>query len=183
LEKNNQNFPNTWEKIKFEDIVISLTDFQSNGSFAKLKENVKKTSTKNYAILVRLKDLRTDIKNSDLSYTDKHGYDFLKKSHLFGGEILVSNVGSVGVPMVMPKILSKAALAPNMFQVSISENISKKYFLYFIESPQYLKQIDSHIGGSLHPKMNKTQFKTLKIPLPPLNEQKRIISKIKKTFS
>jgi type I restriction enzyme, S subunit len=120
-EKDLPVLPSNWKWITFGDIIDFLTDFQANGSFASLKQNVRTYSSKNYAVLVRLKDLRKQMKAStDFSYTDKHGYDFLKKSALRGGEILVANVGSVGFSIIMPNIDQPATLAPNMFLVLLS---------------------------------------------------------------
>ena len=48
--------PDGWEWSNFKDSLY-LTDFVANGSFASLKENVNYLDKKDYAILVRLKDI------------------------------------------------------------------------------------------------------------------------------
>ena len=100
-----KKLPEGWIETSFESLIVFLTDYQANGSFASLKENVRYYDKQNYAILVRLKDLRKNLEHSDsFVYTDEKGFSFLKKSSLTGGEILVANVGAgVGTTVVMPK--------------------------------------------------------------------------------
>ena len=113
------NLPSGWMWTNLDTVLFHITDFQANGSFASLKENVQYFGEGNYAVLIRLIDLRSKLtKRGSFKYTDKHGYDFLSKSSLHGGEILVANVGAgVGTHAQMPKVKFKATLAPNMFCV------------------------------------------------------------------
>lgn len=60
--------------------------------------------------------------------------------------------------------------------LDISEEISKPFLLYIIKS--YQKQFRENKVGSAIPHLNKKMFKELEIPLPPLSEQTRIVSKI-----
>jgi type I restriction enzyme S subunit len=177
--------PASWEIVRLDDIINFITDFQANGSFASLRENVKYYSNEDFAVLVRLKDLRHDLKKStDFVYTDKHGYEFLIKSSLTGGEILVANVGAgVGTTLVMPVINRKATLAPNMFKVILNDFIDKNYFLYFADSPLYWDWLNSFMKATAQPKMNKSEYASIIFPLPPLNEQKRIIEKVNELMS
>ena len=178
-EKVYGKLPNNWKWCLLDDVVPYITDYQANGSFSTLKSNVKTYSEEEYAILVRLKDLRLDIKNNDLIYTDKSGYEFLSKSHLYGGEILIANVGAgVGTSMIMPNINKKATIAPNMFIIELSKYINKDYFLYFLNTKLYKDEILNKASATGQPKMNKNEFRSLTFSLPPLNEQKRIVEKL-----
>ena len=48
----------------------------------------------NYALYVRLTDLRAGLGHSGQQFVDESSYNFLKKSNLFGGEILFANIGA-----------------------------------------------------------------------------------------
>ena len=167
------DLPVNWQWSDFEAIINFITDFQANGSFATLKANVTYYQNPNYAILVRLVDLRTDLKNKEnLVYTGKHGYEFLSKSSLHGGELLVANVGAgVGTTKIMPEIKSLATLAPNMFKVILSSQIKQRYFYLFGKSPLYWQMVNELNAGTGQPKINKRGYKSIKIPIPPLKEQ------------
>jgi type I restriction enzyme S subunit len=172
--------PNNWKSIYFDQAITYITDFQANGSFSTLKQNVTYFDNKNYALLVRLTDLRHGLTDStSFKYTDKKGYEFLSKSSIDGGELVVANVGAgVGTTLEIPEINMPATLAPNMFMVVLSELISKRYFLFFSQSPMYKRYIEQVNTGTGQPKINKTEYKNCKLPLPPLAEQHRIVAKV-----
>ncbi len=84
--------PNNWKYTRARDIASYITDYVANGSFATLKNNTKTFKTKNYAIFVRTMDLTSNFKG-EFSYIDKAPYDFLEKSKLYGGELILPNIG------------------------------------------------------------------------------------------
>ena len=164
------------------DYVKTVTDFVASGSFSSLRENVKYYNSINYAILVRIKDFQCEFKK-DLVYTDKHGYEFLSKSNLFGGELIFSNVGSIGKVFVVPKLDKKMTLAPNSIMVRFKNEEHQKWFYYLFLSNAGLDLLKSITSATAVGKFNKTDFKKLMIPLPPLNEQHRIVAKIEELFA
>ncbi|RCW73676.1 type I restriction enzyme S subunit [Marinobacter nauticus] len=179
------DLPHMWNEAYFNDVIVYITDFQANGSFANLKKNVTYYDSPNYALLVRLTDLRHGLTESgNYKYTDKSGYDYLAKSSIEGGELVVANVGAgVGTTLSVPNLDIPATLAPNMFMVVLSEKVSKEYFLHYCQSPLYWDYIYTMNTGTGQPKINKTQYKNCKLPLPPLAEQRRIAQKIDELMS
>lgn len=151
-----------------------VTDFVASGSFASLRENVKYYDEPNYAVLVRTCDFKSNFKDS-LVYTDKHGYDFLSNSNLYGGEILLSNIGaSIGKVFIVPYLNVRMTLAPNSIMVKLTNDELREYFYYLFLSPYGQKILNEISASSAQAKFNKTDFKKLIIPIPPLKEQKRI---------
>lgn len=177
-----EKLPNGWCEAFIGDYVKTVTDFVASGSFSSLRENVKYYNSENYAILVRTKDFQNKFKK-DLVYTDKHGYDFLSKSNLFGGELIFSNVGSIGKVFVVPKLDWKMTLAPNAIMVRFNEEEHKKWFYYLFLSNVGLELLKSIISATAVGKFNKTDFKKIAIPIPPINEQHRIVAKIEELFA
>lgn len=177
--------PRGWKRVRFDEVIKFLTDFQANGSFAGLKENVRYYSESNYAVLVRLKDLRNNLNDEkSFVYTDKKGYDFLKKSKVTEGDILVANVGAgVGTTLKMPPFNKRGTLGPNMFRVDLKDMILKNFFLAFTGSVNYWHQLNLVSAGSGQPKINKSQYKSIEIPLPPIETQHAIVSKIEELLS
>lgn len=172
--------PKSWKSVYFDEVITYITDFQANGSFSTLKKNVTYYDEKNYALLVRLTDLRHGLSNSrSFKYTDKKGFDFLSKSSIEGGEFVVANVGAgVGTTLEVPNIDMPATLAPNMFMIVLSKLIAKRYFLYYSQSPVYKRYIELVNAGTGQPKINKTEYKNCKLPLPSLEDQHRIVAKV-----
>ena len=179
---HSEKFPQDWEHILIGDYVEAVTDFVASGSFASLRENVKYYNEPNYAILVRTKDFQNNFKQ-DLVYTDQHGYDFLAKSNLFGGELIFSNVGSIGKIFIVPELNQKMTLAPNAIMVRFHNDKQQKWFYYLFSSTTGQSLLDSITSATAIGKFNKTDFKKLPIPIPPLAEQQRIVQKIEELFS
>ena len=155
--------PEGWKVGKITDIGCLITDYVSNGSFASLKQNVHLYETKEYAQFIRNTDLKT---NTFSVYVDKHSYDFLSKSTLYGNEIIISNVGDVGSVHLCPKLDIPMTLGNNIIMLRPNEK-EYNYFLYLwfkYFSGQGL--IQGIKGGSAQPKFNKTVFKNLPLLIP-----------------
>jgi len=174
--------PESWEWVKLGDVVKQVTDFVASGSFASLRENVKYYKEENYAILVRTLDFRNNFEK-DLTYTDKHGYEFLSNSNLFGGELLLSNIGSIGKVFIVPKLNKRMTLAPNSIMVRHYDDSQRDWLYYFFLSPVGQEVLLSISSSTTQAKFNKTQLKGVLVPLPPLAEQKRIVDKIEEIFA
>ena len=160
--------PKGWEVKKLGEIELIITDFVSNGSFASLKANTKIYKEENYAVFVR----NTDLKSGKFeTYVDEKTYQFLSKSKLLGGEIIISNVGDVGSVFLCPRINKKMTLGNNVILVKSQESkIYWNYYLYiFLKSSLGKALLESITSGSAQMKFNKTDFKKLKFIAPNFN--------------
>lgn len=173
-----ENIPKCWDLIRFDVFTIYTSDYVANGSFKSLKENVNFYKIPNYALLVKTQDFSNNF-TYDLTYTDKHGYEFLQKCHLYGGELIMSNIGaSIGKIMIMPQLNLKCALAPNSILVKCFDTVTTKYLQLFMSSYYGQNILKEFTAGTAMPKFSKTQIRQTIIPVPPYNEQQRIVNKI-----
>lgn len=169
--------PNHWKWVRFGDYCEKVTDQVASGSFKALRENVKSLKTEDYAIMVKIADFGNNF-SKDLTYTDKHGYDFLKNSNLFGGELILSNIGSIGKVFIVPDLQRPMTLAPNSIMLRLTDNSLRDYIYRYLTSPVGYKQLMSITSGTAMKKFNKTDFKKLLIPIPPIEEQQHIVDKL-----
>lgn len=169
----------SWKYQLVRDL-FRVTDYVSNGSFATLKENVKYKETVDYAILIRLADYSNNFDESKYVYVDRHAYDFLRKSSLKGGEIIMSNVGSIGKVFICPKLNKPMTLGPNSILIDTPNN---NFYYYYFLSPAFMKNLEGIKTQATLSKFNKTQFKTLSIPVPPLPEQQQIVDYLDGAFA
>ena len=171
--------PQGWEWCRLNEVATSVTDFVASGSFASLRENVKYYSTKEYALLVRTKDLSCNF-SKDLVYTDKHGYDFLSNSNLFGGELILPNIGaSIGKVFIVPNLNMPMTLAPNSVMIRLDDECTKSWLYNVFSSPFGYDTLWSISSSTAQGKFNKTDFRKVLVPIPPMEEQNRIVTKIK----
>ncbi|WP_198016019.1 restriction endonuclease subunit S [Methanobrevibacter wolinii] len=162
---------------KIGELPLIITDYVANGSFASLKENVSILDEENYAYFIRNIDLKA---NNFEKYVNKHSYEFLKKSKLFGNEIIISNVGDVGSVFLCPFLDKPMTLGNNMILVKTEDNYPNlNFYLYLLfksDFGQYL--INTITGGSVQLKFNKTEFKSLELFIPKshdLNEFNKLV--------
>ncbi|MBS4313093.1 N-6 DNA methylase [Campylobacter vulpis] len=164
-----------YELVKLGEIVI-VTDYVANGSFASLKQNVQYLNEKDYAILVRLKDYSSGW-NGNYIYVNEKAYNFLEKSKLEVGDVVMCNVGSVGICFKVPDLGQPMTLASNSILIKPSTNRLNNNFMFYIFQSTDFQNLIKNITSSLaQPKFNKTEFKNLKIPLPPLEIQTQIVA-------
>ena len=171
-----------WKTVKLGDICL-VTDYVANGSFKSLSDNVKYLTGDGYAILVRLTDF-TKGWNGNYKYVDKAAYNFLAKTKLFHGDLLISNVGEPGKTFLVPELGKPMTLAPNSILVRPDSDIlNTGYLKYFIDSSFGKACIKGIESGTTQRKFNKTGFRNLEISLPPLAEQQRIVAKLDAAFA
>lgn len=158
--------PSTFTVVKVGSIPMLVTDYVANGSFASLKENVTLYQEPNYAYFVR----NTDLKSGSFGvYVDQHSYEFLSKSKLFGGEIIISNVGDVGSVFLCPKLDGPMTLGNNIIMLRPENDVLRYYLYIWFKHLQGQALIQGIKGGSAQPKFNKTDFKNTSVLLPPLD--------------
>lgn len=170
--------PSHWKLVRVQDISTYITDYVANGSFATLKQNTTTYQQEEYAIFVRTVDLSSNFKGT-LSYIDEKSYNWLSKSKLYGGELILPNIGgSIGKSFIMPKLDKPMSLAPNSIMMKFSYDILNEFFSYIIQSPYGQKMLITSKGGTATPKFSKTDLRNMVIPITSIEEINRIIKKL-----
>ena len=164
--------PVSWDTMKFGKVCSVVTDFVASGSFADLRENVPYLSEPDYAMLVRTTDLAKTARSEGKVYISKASYEFLSNSNLFGGEIVLPNIGSIGDVYVVPKLYDRMSLAPN--SIMFKTNYCDKYYYYYFLSKVGGLQLSEISQSTAMAKFNKTDLKQIRVFLPSLAEQQRI---------
>jgi type I restriction enzyme S subunit len=163
--------PKHWRVGSFKYYIDVLTDYTANGSFKSLAENVEYLS-QGFSRLVRLTDLRQDLQNDGI-YVSEKSHNFLKKSELFGDEILIANVGAyTGFALKMPINKGVCTLGPNMYLIRNNKhNSNLDYLVYLLNAKSTQQGLDLLISSTAQPKINKDNLKSLNVPFPPKSEQ------------
>ena len=165
-EQLKKHIPAEWKVTTALSAGIYTSDFTANGSFAGLAENVKYNEGTPYAILVRIVDYNNNFSEPDkFIYVNKHAYDYLKSCTLSGDEIIICNVGNVGITFRCPNLGMPMVLGPNGIVVNSKEYNDYLYMYYTSQEGQY--RIQSISSGSIQKKFNKTDFRNMPLLLPP----------------
>jgi type I restriction enzyme S subunit len=168
--------------VKIVDFCF-VTDFVANGSFESLRNNVKYLDEDGFAILVRITDYSKKWKGS-FKYVSEAAYKFLRHSYLIENDLIMSNVGEPGKVFLLPNLGQPMTLGPNSILIRPDKlKAIEKYLYYYFLSNLGKEKIDSITSGTTQKKFNKTSFRNLKIPLPSLANQQKIVDKLDVIFS
>ena len=162
--------PVYWQIDKFSRIFNRITDYVASGSFADIDANVQYLDEPDYAMLVGTADL-SGTKDKRV-YINKHAYNYLSNSNLFGGELILSNIGSVGNVYIYEPMYEHSSLAPNAIMLDGSKN--NKFIYYWLINPLVNDELKKIGGNAVQLKFNKTQLRQFKAVCPPDKEQEQI---------
>ena len=130
--------------------------------------------------LLRITDIHDNTVNwKTVPYTN---FDETKVSNylLNDGDILFARTGAtVGKSYLVQGIKCKAIYASYLIRVQTFKNILPEYVKYFFESGFYWEQIQSSSVGIGQPNVNGTILSQLMIPIPPKEEQHRIVDNLR----
>ncbi len=158
----NKETPKGWEIKKIGDLNIYISDLVANGSFESIKKNVIPSDKADFALFVRNTDIKSNFKNK--IFVDKLAYDFLKKSKLFGGEIIIPNVSDIGTLHICPTLNMPMTLGNNCIMIRSDD---MNYWLFsFFSSFEGQTCLEEATIGSVQKKLSKTNFKNIKILMP-----------------
>ena len=151
-------------KSKIIDLNLTVSDHVANGSFKSLKDNVKLVEKTDYALFLRNIDLKNHL-NGERRYVTESSYEFLKKSRLYGHEVIISNVADVGSVHRVPKMNMPMVAGNNVVFLQSENSLLTDYLYVYFNSRLGQHDIMSISSGSAQQKFNKTDFRNLEIPI------------------
>ena len=167
--------PQNWKTYKLGEIIEVLTDYHANGSYKKLKENVELLDKPDFAVMIRTKNFEQNDFDQSVKYINEHAYNFLTKSKVFPGDIIMNKIANAGSVYYMPNLKRPVSLAMNLFLIRLNKELSDSFYVY-----NYLKKKEGYIkkfaAGTAAKTITKDAVRNLNIVLPPLPIQRRIAS-------
>jgi len=93
------------------------------------------------------------------------------------GDILFGRVGTMGKPQIIETDIPFCIFVSLGFFRDHFDLINKKYICLWMESFLFQQQVNINVKGAAQKNLNTGWLKNFLIPLPPLNEQERIVNK------
>ena len=167
-----------WKITELGNIIDVLTDYHANGSYKILKQHVELKETEDFAWMVRSTDFENNFKNRK-RYISESAYNYLKKSKLFGGEIIMSKIGNAGKVYFMPYTDRPCSLAMNLFLIRLDdEKVSNEYVYRYLNSKSGKAQIAPMLNGAATQTITKDSVRSILVPLPAKNIQIQILREL-----
>ena len=176
IKTNDKN----WEIKKFHEIISILTDYHANGSYKILKDNVELLDFKEYALMIRTTDLENNNFIQGVKYINEKAYNFLKKTKIFGGELIINKIGSAGNVYLMPYLNIPVSLGMNQFMIRFKKDYSNIFYYKLLTTEYYTNVIKSNVQGAVTKTITKEAIKNIDIIIPPIELQKKFAERIEK---
>ena len=171
--------PEGWAWCRFKDIVTYIDD----GDWIESKEQsdfgIRLLQTGNIGC-GHFKD-----KEGNYHYISEETFKKLNCNEIYPGDILISRLPEpVGRACIVPNLSQRLITAVDCAIIRLKQDIiSKNYFIYYTQSAKYLELIKNNCMGTTRLRISRANLEKTLLPLPPLAEQKRIVTAIETIFT
>lgn len=125
-------------------------------------------------------DGKSVLKDDNLLCLSKEQYDKLGNGKLIKGDVVVCIRGSLGKHGNYPFDVGAIASSLVICRQHGDDEILSEYFMRYLDAPLFFSQIRLYDNGTAQPNLAAKSLEQFLIPLPPLEEQHRIVAKIEK---
>ncbi|MDK0847401.1 restriction endonuclease subunit S [Clostridium perfringens] len=124
-----------------------------------------------------------EISRIGMNYISEEKYESLSSGKVKNDDIIYCLRGTLGKNAIV-KNINKGAIASSLviIRLVLSESIDIKFLYYFMNSKYELYQRNNFNNGSAQPNLSADSVKKFIMPIPPLEEQKRIVAKVDSLF-
>ncbi len=162
-----------WEYKKLGEVCILLTDGDWIESKDQSCEGIRLIQTGNIGNGI-YKD-----KTENSKFISEDTFVRLNCTEIFEGDVLVSRLPDpIGRSCIIPKSEIRMITAVDCSIVRLKEIILPKMFVYFSMSDNYRNKILKVATGTTRKRISRKNLSMIKIPLPPLTEQQRIVEEL-----
>lgn len=163
--------------LTLQDVLSSRSDAMRSGPFgsALLKEELTESGIPVIGIDNVYPEEFREIYNR---FIDNQKYQQLKRYTVFPGDVLITIMGTVGRSSVAPNTLPLAISSKHVWTISLNKDIYIPELLcaQLNFAPWVQEHFLSFAQGSTMPAINSSILRTTPIPVPSIDEQRRIAS-------
>lgn len=114
---------------------------------------------------------------SNCSFISWFKYEESPEIMVFNGDIIYAKTASIGKVAIIDNLPEKATINPQ-FVVLKEIKCDNRYLYYALRSSFFKEQASSIVRGVAIPTISQANLSLLKIPVPSLQEQKRIVAEL-----
>lgn len=170
------DLPSGWEWVRLRDTLLNLTDGTHNSPPNKDKGPFKYITAKN------IKNHGIDLSNVTYVSRDVHEKIY-KRCNPVKGDILYIKDGATTGIVTINNLDEPFSMLSSVALFKISKYTNNHYLLYFFRSPFFYSVMRGDMSGVAITRVTLSKMEKAVIAIPPLNEQKRIVSKVEQLMS
>ena len=172
--------PDSWELIRLNDIGIYRKGPFGSSLTKSMFVPKSDTSVKVYE---QKNAIQKDHTLGNYYITRKYFEEKMSGFSVSPGDILVSCAGTIGETYVLPDNIEEGIINQALMRMSIFAPIDIDYFLLYFDYVLKATAKESSKGSAIKNIPPFEIFKKLLLPLPPIEEQRRIVTKVRELNS
>ena len=168
-----------------DDVPFALPETWKLVNLKALSTHIQYGYTASASDLGEAKLLRiTDIQNGKVNWDSvpfcSISASDISKFSVIPDDIVIARSGTVGKSFKVGQVKQHAVFASYLIRVRLNNKlpVNASYINFYLDSPLYWLSISQSAQGTAIKNVNAQQLSALLIPLPPLEEQRRIVAKL-----
>lgn len=129
--------------------------------------------------IIRLQNIqRFQFIEKDIKFVSEEKAQQLQRHTFISGDIVITKLGDpLGKSCIVPDFLENGIIVADVIRVRVDETKSNsRYINYSINSPTSINQFSENSTGATRQRVKLTMVRDLKIPLPSLQIQQKVVS-------
>ena len=168
------DIPESWKWVRFNEIASFI-----NGDRGKNYPNKNEYVTTGIAWINTGHITKEGYLSEDkMNYITEEKYNSLGGGKIQVGDLVYCLRGATFGKTARIEPYEKGAIASSLMIIRLSDIRLREYIFAYLKSPVAYKQLRQYDNGSAQPNLAAKDVAKYLIPLPPLEEQKRIVAKI-----
>lgn len=126
--------------------------------------------------VVRLQNIGDGRFLDEKAHISQEHFESLRAHKVEAGDLLVASLGEV-LPRacLAPASLGPAIVKADCIRVRLRQDVDPRWVLYALQRPEVRRWADEHRHGVGRPRLGLRVIRQIPVPLPPLDEQRRIV--------
>ncbi|MEW2386080.1 restriction endonuclease subunit S [Micromonospora sp. NPDC047707] len=126
--------------------------------------------------VVRLQNIGDGVFHDLPAHISEEHFQALRRHEVLPGDLLVASLGeTLPRACLAPAALGPAIVKADCIRVRLSPKVDSRWVMYAMQRPQVRKWADEHRHGVGRPRLGLKVIRQIPIPLPPLDQQRRIV--------
>lgn len=171
--------PKGWTWCRINEIAVDMAD----GPFGSNLKSEHYTTNKE-ARIIQLSNLSDEgWREENTRYTTiKHATDNISRSIVEPGNIVIAKMMPAGRAMICPDKEQMYVLSSDCVKLVPIEGVYKQFLVRALNSPFFRNRVVDNVQGVTRQRTSISKLRSCYFPLPPFEEQKRIVDKLEQVF-